>query len=204
MLTQQRQRDRVDRHAVPFDRSRGLHEPATQQRARQIDAGQHRQQYAPQQQHVGFAIAQDLGPFLGRPRRAAQDGGNHAFLGGALDRVDAKIGCGRNQAGAMVPAVGAGAELGEGVENVFWLRPAQRPEDSPFRRTNNAQRSAYRRRCGNGGCDPNSSCPSRQTLPLNSSCATMQTGRGRSPDRLASAGVAWPPKWNSESTSRRT
>ena len=53
-----------------------------------------------------------------------------ALLGGALDRVDAEIGRGRNQAGAMVPAVGASAKFGEGVEDVFRLRPAQRTEDA--------------------------------------------------------------------------
>ena len=36
---------------------------------------------------------------------------------------------------------------------------------------------------------PNWSRHSRQVWPLRNSFATMQTGRGRSPDRLAAAGV---------------
>ena len=110
----------------------------------------------------------DRGLFLGRPGRAAQDDGNHAFLGGALDRVDAEVGRGIDQAGAVVPAVGAGAKFGEGVEDVFRLRPAQRPEAAelgagivrkpPCRRHGNGER-------GNGGCDPNSPQPQPPDLP---------------------------------------
>jgi len=135
MLAQQRQRLSVDRHPIPLDRSRSFHKPAAQQRMRQINARQHCEKHAFQDPNVAFAVTQNRGLFLGGPRRSAQDDGHHALLGGALDRVDAKIGCGRNQAGAMVPAVGAGAKFGKGVENVFRLRPAQRPKDAQLGRS---------------------------------------------------------------------
>ena len=53
---------------------------------------------------------------------------------------------------------------------------------------------------GNGGCDPNCPRHSRQVFPLRNSFATMQTGRGRSPERPAASKVSWPPNSNSKST----
>ena len=87
----------------------------------------------------------------------------------------------------LLQAVDAGAEFGEEVEDVFRLRPTQRPEAAEFGAgiVGNQHRSSS---SGNGGCASNWPRHSRQVWPLRSSFATMQTGRGRSPDRLAASG----------------
>ena len=128
MPPQQVQRHGIDRDAVPLDRRRRLHEASAQQGARHVNARQHGRQQALQQQHVAFAIAQDLGPIVGGPRTASQDAGDHALLGVAVGAVDSEMRRGGNQAGALLQAIGAGAEFGEQVEDESRLRPAQRHE----------------------------------------------------------------------------
>ena len=122
---QQVQRHGIDRDTVPLDRRRRLHEPATQQGARQVNARQHGRQQALQQRHVAFAVVQDVGLFVGGPRTAAQNEGNHVLLAVGGDGIETEVRCRVDQAGTALQAVGACAEFGEEVEDVFRLRPAQ-------------------------------------------------------------------------------